>query len=122
MRAEKPGREAGMEYTEEQRKVGEWVRKISAGSYRGWKAFYHTSEWKRRRRTVLKRDRYACQKCRQQGKYTKANTVHHKEHLRKAPELALTDSNLISLCAECHETVHPEKHKKKYKEITVERW
>lgn len=59
MCAENPGRAAGMEYTEEQKKAGEWVRKISAGSYRGWKAFYHTTEWKRKRKAVLKRDRLA---------------------------------------------------------------
>lgn len=122
LRAEEVKGQQDMEYTEEQIRVGEWVRKISARSYRGWKAFYHTSEWKRKRKTILKRDRYGCQKCRQEGRYTRAYTVHHKQHLRKKPELALTDSNLISLCAECHETVHPEKHKKKYKEITVERW
>lgn len=115
-------RSHGMKYTEEQKKTGEWVRKISADSHRGWRAFYHTSEWKRKRKAILKRDRNACQKCRQQGRYAKAVTVHHAKHLRAVPELALTDSNLISLCAKCHESMHPEKHKRKNAAVTRERW
>lgn len=56
------------------------------------------------------------------GKYKKAVTVHHVKHLRVEPELALTDENLISLCMECHEVLHPEKHKKKNNQINEERW
>ncbi|HBA62600.1 MAG TPA: HNH endonuclease [Lachnospiraceae bacterium] len=111
-----------MGYTKEQLETGEWVRKISTESYRGWKAFYHTSAWKRKRKSILRRDKYACQRCRQQGKYTRADTVHHKKHLRKVPELALTDSNLISLCTVCHEAMHPEKHKKRHNAVTEEKW
>jgi hypothetical protein len=49
--------------------------------------------------------------------------VHHLKHLRQYPELALTDDNLISVCGWCHENIyHPEKHKKKNKDVTVERW
>ena len=112
-----------MEYTEDQLKTGEWVRKISADSYREWKAFYHTGQWKRKRRQILARDRNACQRCRQQGKYARAVTVHHKRHLKAVPELALTDDNLVSLCAECHEAMHPEKHKKtRAAVLTKEKW
>lgn len=109
-------------YTDEQLEVGGWVRKISAECYRGWKSFYHTTAWKRKRREILKRDRNSCQRCRQTGKYTQAVTVHHIKHLRDAPELALTDENLISLCMECHEAMHPEKHKKKTGYKNMERW
>lgn len=111
-----------MSYTEEQLRVGEWIRKISAESCRGWKAFYHTLQWKRKRRKILKRDRYTCRRCRQQGKYKRANTVHHIKKLRDVPELALTDDNLVSLCAECHEEIHPEKHKKRCELVTKEKW
>lgn len=38
-----------------------------------------------------------------------ATTVHHIKHLDEHPELALVDSNLISLCADCHNKAHPEK-------------
>ena len=109
-------------YTTEQISIGEWVRKITTDSYRGWKAFYHTTKWKHKRKDILKRDHNACQMCRQKGKYRRATTVHHIKHLRDSPELALTDSNLISLCDECHEAMHPEKHKKKYGYRNDERW
>ena len=35
--------------------------------------------------------------------------VHHIKPRRDYPELALVDSNLISLCDECHNKMHPEK-------------
>lgn len=109
-------------YTEEQRQTGEWVRKITAASYRGWKAFYHTTAWKRKRRKILERDHNSCQRCRQRGRYRRAVTVHHVKHLKDVPELALEDSNLLSLCSECHEEMHPEKHKRKAGFENEERW
>ena len=109
-------------YTDDQIKTGIWVRKISSDSYRGWKAFYHTTRWKHKRLDILKRDHNACQMCRQKGKYTRAVTVHHVKHLRAVPELALTDSNLVSLCNECHEAMHPEKHKRKSGYENEEKW
>lgn len=109
-------------FTEEQLKIGQWVREISAKSYRGWKAFYHTTKWKYKRKDILKRDHNECQMCLQKGKYTRATTVHHIKHLRDMPELALTDSNLISLCNDCHELMHPEKHKRKIGYENKERW
>lgn len=60
--------------------------------------------------------------CRKKGRYKRATTVHHLKHLRDVPELALTDSNLISLCEECHEVMHPEKHKRKNGYENKERW
>ena len=101
-------------YTEAQRQTGEWVRKITAVSYRGWKAFYHTTAWERKRRKILERDHNSCQRCRQKGRYQRAVTVHHVRHLK--------DSNLMSLCSECHEEMHPEKHKRKTGYENEERW
>lgn len=98
-----------MDFTDDQIRTGEWVRQISAQSYRGWKAFYHTREWRRCREEALRRDHGQCMRCREQGKYTPAVTVHHVQHLREVPELALTLSNLQSLCEACHNAVHPEK-------------
>lgn len=99
-------------YTEDERKTGEWVRDLSERSYRGWKAFYHTPTWSKTRTAILKRDHYECQRCKRLGKYTKATTVHHKEHLKDCPELALTWENLESLCEACHNAEHPEKQYK----------
>lgn len=111
------------EYTEEQIHTGEWVRTLSEHSARGWHAFYHTGEWKRKRAEILKRDHQACAECAKHGVYTKADTVHHIVHLRDAPELALTDSNLESLCSACHDKEHPERqYKRRDEPITHERW
>ena len=113
----------GAEYTQEQIAVGEWVRRLAANSARGWKAFYHTTEWQRARGKALKRDHGMCQRCRREGWYTKATTVHHLKHLRDAPELALTMENLESLCAACHEREHPERHRRRIaNELIPERW
>ena len=109
-------------FTDKQLNTGKWVRKLSAESYRGWKAFYHTTEWKRKRKEVLKRDHNAFVRCRQLGKYTKAVTVHHVKHLKDVPELALTADNLVSLCKDCHEAMHPEKNKKKSGYRNEEKW
>ena len=86
-------------YTTEQISIGEWVRKITADSYRVWKAFYHTTKWKHKRKDILKRDHNACQMCRQKGKYRRATTVHHIKHLRDSPELALTTVYNVLLAA-----------------------
>jgi len=73
-------------------------------------AFYNTKEWKHKRQEILRRDHHECQRCRTvHHRLTTANTVHHIEHLDKRPDLALTDSNLTSLCYGCHNEVHPEK-------------
>nr|DAX28088.1 MAG TPA: NinG recombination protein [Caudoviricetes sp.] len=79
--------------------------------------FYKTKTWQDKRDEILQRDNYECQMCKDKGRYTSATTVHHIQHYKDCPELALTNSNLISLCDACHNVVHPEKlesvHKKK---------
>ena len=86
--------------------------------------FYKTKTWQNKRDEILERDNYECQMCKDKGRYTSATTVHHIQHYKDCPELALTDSNLVSLCDACHNVVHPEKlesvHKKK--EIHKEKW
>lgn len=71
--------------------------------------FYHTKAWERRKASILRRDSYQCQECRRYGRKRQATTVHHIQHLDEHPELALTPSNLISLCSQCHNKAHPEK-------------
>ncbi|MBQ3431984.1 MAG: HNH endonuclease [Clostridia bacterium] len=71
--------------------------------------FYKSKEWKAKRLEVLKRDHFECQRCAREGRHTRANTVHHIQHLNEAWNLRLTESNLISLCAACHNIEHPEK-------------
>lgn len=74
--------------------------------------FYDSPRWARKRQHILRRDGYMCQVCRRYGKQVEATEVHHIKHLEDAPDLALVDSNLISLCHRCHWLQHPEKRVK----------
>ena len=92
------------------------------------KKFYKSSQWLKKRKEILERDNFECQMCKERGLYSSAYAVHHIRHYQSNPELALTDDNLLSLCAECHNEVHPEKirsminknSKRKFKNI--EQW
>ncbi|KIN79907.1 HNH endonuclease [Clostridium botulinum] len=88
------------------------------------KTFYKSTEWINKRKDIIKRDKKECQRCKANGGYHKAECVHHIKHLRDRPDLALTNSNLISLCYTCHNEVHPEKLHKNYKPKfkNKERW
>ena len=105
-----------------------WLREelldvIKQGNVR---KFYKSRDWKHKRKFILRRDNYECQKCKREGKFSKATCVHHKRHLDKFPKLALTDDNLESLCDQCHNAEHPEKLKRieveRRERITEERW
>lgn len=86
------------------------------------------------REKVLRLDRYECQMCKARKKFKRATTVHHVNHMKKHPELALeiyyTDvatgeqkRNLISLCHGCHAEVHGHRVKpKEVQQLTQERW
>jgi 5-methylcytosine-specific restriction endonuclease McrA len=94
-------------------------------------AFYTSSEWLRLRAEVLDEYKHECQHCKAKGFYTKANTVHHVQYVKKHPELALSKTyiymgkeykNLIPLCHDCHEKAHGYRVNKNVKPLTVERW
>lgn len=75
------------------------------------KQFYRSVEWQHMRQYILIRDKYTCQRC-HGAKHCGQLEVHHKIHL--TPEnihdasIALNDSNLITLCRDCHFEVHEE--------------
>lgn len=71
--------------------------------------FYKSTRWKRRRKQILRRDQYLCQECKRYGRMTEATTVHHIKELDDHPDLAMNEKNLQSLCAKCHNKMHPEK-------------
>lgn len=101
--------------------IVQWLRTLI--QHNNVKAFYNCELWKHKRREALKRDNNECQKCKAKGLYSAADCVHHKQHVKKHPELALDLENLISLCNSCHDEEHPEKlHKSKHKFINEERW
>lgn len=93
--------------------------------------FYTWSKWLRVRQKVLELDKYECQDCKAKGFYTKADTVHHSQFLKKHPDQALEiwytfqgekHRNLVSLCHDCHEARHGYRQKEIKKPITEERW
>ncbi|MCS1351158.1 HNH endonuclease [Mechercharimyces sp. CAU 1602] len=74
--------------------------------------FYRSRAWKKAREFVLARDHYLCQRCWRNGKLTPAEVVHHVHPLKERPERALDADNLVSVCATCHNKLHPEKGKR----------
>ena len=78
-------------------------------AYMDLREFYDGKAWRSKRAKILRRDGYMCQHCKRYGRRREATEVHHIKHLDEFPELALVDSNLISLCHACHNRQHPEK-------------
>jgi len=84
------------------------------------KAFYNSALWEHMRQEVLKEQHHECQICKSRGLFAPAVTVHHIKFLRQHPELALTKSNLMAICEECHFNIH---HGSKLKpQLNEERW
>lgn len=71
--------------------------------------FLATARWKRKREKILRRDGYLCQRCKRYGRKVAATVVHHVVHYDDAPERAMDDANLVSLCDACHNREHPER-------------
>lgn len=67
---------------------------------------YKDKKWKKKREVVLRRDNYLCRQCKRYGKTTQANTVHHIMPAEEYPEYRYNDKNLLSLCNECHNSMH----------------
>ena len=96
--------------------------------------FYTWQKWLNKRAEILAADKYECQICKHKyHRYRKATTVHHVNHLKARPELALEAwyhdpathedrRNLVSLCHDCHEEVHGYRKKDAAEPLTEERW
>ncbi|MFR8334757.1 MAG: HNH endonuclease [Oscillospiraceae bacterium] len=92
--------------------------------------FYSWPEWDKLRREVMKLDNYECQRCKGIHRHRRATIVHHVKHLKDRPDLALSvydgdDRQLVSVCKQCHEELHPESQrqfKKIVAPLTLERW
>lgn len=65
------------------------------------KARGYGSEWERIRKLVLSRDKGLCQPCLAEGKYRTARQVDHI--VPKAKGGTDDDSNLQSICVDCHQ-------------------
>lgn len=97
--------------------------------------FYVSPEWRSLQRFVLNLDLGECQLCKAKGRYRRAEIVHHVNHVKRRPDLALsvwyTDAagekkrNLLSVCDMCHKHEHPEQMRRassRPKFQTEERW
>lgn len=67
--------------------------------------FYQTTAWQQLRRKALKRDRYRCRMCNALVNGKGAAHVDHIIARRKAPDLALSLSNVQTLCTHCHNSI-----------------
>ena len=65
--------------------------------------FYATPEWRSMSRHIRQRDNWLCQGC--LPRTVGAALVHHKVPLSAGGE-PLSESNLISFCADCHRRRH----------------
>ena len=68
--------------------------------------FYDTKKWERLRQSILRRDGYQCQECRRYGKIREGKHVHHIFPYENYPEYAYEPWNLITLCQQCHNSMH----------------
>ena len=73
--------------------------KWKGGISRGYKTGYYSSEYRRWRKAVFKRDSYTCQDCGIQGGYL---TAHHIKSQAYYPKLRYKLSNGMTLCEDCH--------------------
>lgn len=83
------------------------------------KSFYKSNRWQRMREYIYKRDRGLCQDCLKNGVIKQAEEVHHIIPLTPNniddASIALGESNLVSLCRECHHLRHKGVYKNKKK-------
>lgn len=98
--------------------------------------FYKSKEFIAVREDVLKDFHFECQEClkKRPKQYTRADTVHHVQFVRKHPELALSRYyaykgkcylQLKPVCKQCHNKLHPEKrngHRSKNKTNDVKKY
>lgn len=85
--------------------------------------FYSLSLWKNTRLKIAERDNNECQRCKYLKQFKlvhigahKQNErayIHHIAELKLFPQLALHYDNLITLCHNCHESVHNREYTRK---------
>jgi hypothetical protein len=68
-------------------------------TYKSYKEYLQSCEWKEKREIVLIRDKYLCQSC----MLAKATIVHHKNYDNIFNEPLF---DLISVCDKCHKRIH----------------
>lgn len=96
------------------RSLASWIRELQEQGrlYR----FYKTKDWCELRSSILEDAHWECARCKEQGKYSRAVTVHHVNEVKDKPHLALSRTfvdaegevhpQLVPLCFQCHNEVH----------------
>lgn len=62
--------------------------------------------WIQKRNVIYKRDNYRCLRC---GIGNKTLHVHHKVYIRNAFPWDIDDRHLMTVCSNCHESIHKSK-------------
>ena len=76
--------------------------------------FYKSKEWIALKNNVLDKFHHECQWCKEKGKVSRAETVHHVQYVKTHPELPL--------CHDCHDRAHERMKYRKVKQVNEERW
>lgn len=74
---------------------------------KSFQSYYTTKTWQLRRKKVLERCDYVCEKCHKQY----ATDVHHITYERFRKERL---SDLLALCFDCHQKEHPDKKLRRF--------
>lgn len=79
--------------------------------YNSYQEYLQSPEWQVRRKRILRRDGYQCDKC--------GSPVNVEVHHIKYPEVWGTekDTDLVTLCARCHGAMHANNWRKKYESM-----
>lgn len=113
----------------DKKELRQWIEKLIEENklYK----FYKSKPWIEKKEKVLKEFHNECMWCKEKGKISKAEEVHHVQYVKKHPELALDEfytyqgkqyRNLIPLCHDCHDKAHERMGYKKKKQFNEERW
>lgn len=78
------------------------------GITEGRTKLYNSNEYKQWRSSIIKRDKYTCQKCGVKDNRRRGITViaHHIKSFSEYPKLRLDINNGMTLCKECHRKEH----------------
>lgn len=76
-------------------------------------SFYNSKSWVLVREQVKARDYCLCINCLAHKRIKMSDLVHHIIELKESRELGLETSNLLSLCASCHQEIHSKYRKGK---------
>ena len=80
--------------------------------------FYKSKQWQKTRDAYFKSQQGLCEICREQGRITPGEIVHHTIHLTEEtindPNISLSWSNLQVVCREHHAMLHKINKKRYY--------